>query len=64
MAKAEDKTVDEPVVTQGYTKSQITESKKFAENQDVLNGLLEDGKAYTIEEVESITKTFLGKEVK
>ncbi|OAB46545.1 hypothetical protein [Paenibacillus antarcticus] len=60
MAKAEDK----QEVTQGYTKSQITESKKFAENQDVLNGLLEDGKTYTIEEVENIIKTFLGKEVK
>ncbi|AJS59854.1 hypothetical protein [Paenibacillus sp. IHBB 10380] len=60
MAKAEDK----PVVTQGYTKSQITESKKFAENQDVLNGLLEDGKTYTIEEVKAITNTFLKKEVK
>ncbi|MEC0089332.1 hypothetical protein [Paenibacillus macquariensis] len=64
MAKAEDKPVDEPVVTQGYTKSQITDSKRFTGQRDILNGLLEDGKTYTIEEVESITKTFLGKEVK
>jgi len=60
MAKAEDK----PVVTQGYTKSQITDSKRFTGQQDILNGQLEDGKTYTIEEVENIIKTFLGKEVK
>ncbi|MGF7049158.1 hypothetical protein J2T13_003666 [Paenibacillus sp. DS2015] len=60
MAKADDK----PVVTQGYTKSQITDSKRFAGQKDILNGLLEDNKTYTIEQVDSITNTFLGKEVK
>lgn len=59
MAKAEDK----PVMAQ-YSKSQITESKRFSGQKDILNGLLEDYKTYTIEEVEKITKTFLGKEVK
>lgn len=60
MAKVDDK----PVATQGYTKSQIVESKKFTEHRDVLNGLLEDGKTYTFEEIETIVQTFLEKEVK
>jgi len=60
MAKVDDK----PVATQEYTKSQITESKKFINDADILNGLLEDGKTYTIQEVEAIKKTFLKKEVK
>lgn len=60
MAKVDDK----PVPAQEYTKSQITESKRFTDQKDILNGLLEDGKTYTIEEVETIIKSFLGKEVK
>lgn len=57
MAKVEDKPVT------GYTKSQITESKRFTEHRDVLNGLLEDGKTYTFEEIDTIVNTFLRKEV-
>jgi len=59
MAKVE----GESVVAQ-YSKSQITESKRFTGQKDILNGLLEDGKTYTIDDVEKITKTFLRKEVK
>lgn len=59
MAKVEDK----PVMAQGYTKAQITESKRFTEYRDILNGILEDGKTYTLDEVETIINTFLRKEV-
>lgn len=60
MAKVDDK----PVVTQGYTKTQITESKRFTQHSDILNGLLDEGKSYSIQEVEKIVQTFLEKEVK
>lgn len=60
MAKVEDK----PVVTQGYTKAQITESKRFREHRDILNGILEDGKTYTLDEIDTIINSFLRKEVK
>lgn len=58
MAKLDDK----PEMAR-YTKSQITESKRFTEKQDILNGLLEDGKTYSIEDVDMIINNFLGKEV-
>ena len=59
MAKVEDK----PVMAQ-YTKSQIVESLRFTAQRDILNGLLDNGKTYTIDEVETIINTFLRKEVK
>lgn len=57
---ANQKGANEPV----FTKKQIVESYRFANNRDVIDALLEDGKSYSIKEVDSIVKSFLEKEVK
>lgn len=51
---------DKPV----FIKSDLLKSKRYALKRDILNALLEDGKTYTIEQVDNIIETFLSKEVK
>lgn len=47
-----------------FTKAQLLKSKKYSERVDLLNVLLEDGKAYTSKEVDELVKDFMNKEVK
>lgn len=47
-----------------FTKAQLLKSKKYSERVDILNVLLQHGKAYTSKEVDEIIKTFMNKEVK
>lgn len=47
-----------------FTKAQLLKSKKYSERVDLLNVLLEDGKAYTSKEVDVLVKDFMNKEVK
>jgi hypothetical protein len=48
-----------------FTKEQYLCSERFTHKQkDILSALLEDGKAYTTEEVDGMMKAFLEKEVK
>lgn len=42
-----------------YTKDQILLSEKYAKRRDLVNALLEDGKEYTIAEVEARMDKFL-----
>ena len=42
-----------------YSKKQFVNSKKFAKRKDILNALLEDGKMYSIAQVEEIINDFL-----
>ena len=48
--KAEKK--QEEVKEDKYSKVQLTSSKKYAANRDLLQVLLEDGKSYTLKEVD------------
>lgn len=41
-----------------FSKKQIINSKKFALNRDLLSGLLEDNKPYTLNEVEQKINEF------
>lgn len=47
-----------------FTKSQILKSKKYIHQTDLLNVILEEGKNYTIREVEKLIDGFMKKEVK
>lgn len=47
-----------------YSKVQIVKSNKYAEKRDLLNALLEDGKTYTLKEVDAMIEEFMKKAVK
>ena len=47
-----------------FTKQQLAESKRYKKQRDLLEALLEDGKTYTIAQVDKITDDYLRKEVK
>lgn len=47
-----------------FTKQQLAESKRYKKKRDLLEALLEDGKTYTIAQVDKITGDYLKKEVK
>lgn len=47
-----------------YTKSQITGSKKFRKEKDLLNALLEGDTLYTMDEVDGMLNTFKKGKVK
>ena len=46
-----------------YTKFALVNSKKFEGRRDLLNALLDNGKMYTIAEVETAINNYLNKEV-
>lgn len=47
-----------------YTKAQLLASKKYANRQDVLNALLEDGKTYTTDQVDALIEKYMKGQVK
>lgn len=46
-----------------YTKTEILASKKYTKYKDIVNGLLDDKKEYTLKEVNKIVFDYLKKEV-
>jgi hypothetical protein len=49
---------------QTFVKSQILKSKKYAESADLLNAVLDDGKAYTFDEIDKAIENFKNKNFK
>ncbi len=49
----------EKVTGNTYTKDQILLSDKYAKRRDLVNALLEDGREYTIAEVDARMESFL-----
>ena len=47
-----------------FTKQQLAESKRYKKKRDVLEALLENGKTYTIAQVDKIIGDYLKKEVR
>ena len=47
-----------------FTKAALVSSKRFAHKRDLVSAMLEDGKEYTIEQVESMIHNYLKGEVK
>lgn len=60
MKTKEKKEVDDSPV---FLKQDLVKSKRYFDKRDILNALLEDGKTYTLAQVDDIIKTFLSKEV-
>ena len=48
-----------PAKAQSFSKEQLIYSKRFQDYRDLLEGLLEQGKSYTIEEAEKEIQQFL-----
>lgn len=47
-----------------FTKQQLAESKRYKKKRDLLETLLENGKTYTIAQVDKIIGDYLKKEVR
>ena len=47
-----------------YTKEQVAASKRYANRRDLVSVLLEDGKAYTLAEVDALIDKFMKGAVK
>ncbi len=47
-----------------HTKKQLLASKKYANRQDIINALLEDGKTYTTAQVDALIEKFMKGQVK
>lgn len=47
-----------------HTKAQLLASKRYANRQDIINALLEDGKTYTTAQVDALIEKFMKGQVK
>lgn len=47
-----------------FTKQQVLASKKLDYSKDLINAILEDGKTYTLKEVETKVNEYLKRKVK
>ncbi len=47
-----------------YTKEQVAASQRYAHRRDLVSVLLEDGKAYTLDEVDALINKFMKGAVK
>lgn len=56
--KAEDKAEKPEKKEPAFSKGQIIGSKKYQENKDILNALLEEKKSYTAKEVQVLLEKF------
>ncbi len=63
-AEIEPTTNAETTIEPTFNKQSLIESDRFSEEVDVLNAVLEDGKMYTIFQVETAIRNFLKKGVK
>lgn len=58
------KKVVEKQIEPSFSKSQLVKSKRFLEERDLLNALLTNNKAYTIDEVTNMISDFKKGKVK
>ena len=61
MAKTKTKT--ERAAT-AYTKAQLTASKRYVNRRDIISALLDDGKTYTLDEVDALINKYMKGKVK
>lgn len=47
-----------------YSKEQLVVSKKYATKRDIISALLENGKSYTLDEVDALIKKYMKGKVK
>lgn len=61
MATTRSKQATEKSAGDTFTKKQIVKSQKYASYVDFLNGNLQDGKTYTVEQIDKLIAGFYGK---
>lgn len=59
-----DKKAQKDAQSVSYTKEQLLASKKYQSKRDVLNALLDKGKTYTMEQVDTNIDKFMKGEVR
>lgn len=64
MIKVEDQEVEVKNINEGFTKEQILLSNKYSNRRDIIEVLLEDGKEYSLENVDALISEFMKGEVK
>lgn len=52
------------VKEQKFTKQQLYESRRYAKRRDLVEALLDDGKQYSVKEVDSLIESYFKKGVK
>lgn len=50
---------ERPTVSPAFTKAQIVGSQKYERFKDFLNGNLEDGKMYSMQDVDSLLEKYM-----
>ena len=56
--------IDSKVEKMKFTKQQILEAKKYANRKDLVGALLEEGKTYSLSEVDAAISDFMKRKVK
>lgn len=59
MAQAKTKNTEKAAVAATYKKEQLAASKKYANRRDLIMALLEDGKPYTLSEVDGLIEKYM-----
>lgn len=59
MTKTNTEATEAPAAGTAYTKEQLLASKRYANRRDVISALLDDGKTYTLTEVERLMNKFM-----
>ena len=59
MAQAKTTNSEKATGAATYKKEQLVASKKYANRRDIIMALLEDGKAYTLNEVDGLIEKYM-----
>ncbi len=59
MAKTNMEAAEAQVTGTAYTKEQLLASTKYANRRDLISALLDDGKTYTLTEVDALIEKFM-----
>lgn len=59
MAQAKTENTEKAAVAATYTKEQLVASKRYANRRDLIRALLDDGKAYTLTEVDGLVNNYM-----
>lgn len=59
MAQAKTTNTEQATTTSTYTVEQLAASKRYANRRDIIRALLEEGKTYTLDEVDRLIETYM-----
>lgn len=59
MAQAKTANTEQATTTPTYTVEQLAASKRYANRRDIIRALLEEGKTYTLDEVDRLIEMYM-----